>query len=301
MGSMQDLMDAGNDGLLVHFACPNSDCLNVLEHHVTDAIFDFTVFDLSMDRHSDGIGHAETKIVCEDCQQELEVVVLATAVGKEVAIKGFPDVFVEFADNTFEQEYDDFLADYKPEDPFGVYDATVKELDDLHYGSTILPSAQRAFNKMISLQHIIALEAYLSDRLIKIVTNDSDKLLALVGATPALRDNQPKLIDIAKDPNYVATATKNYLQRFSFHDLASVAVFYKAVLKMNLFENENHEKEMLDIIKMRHDLVHRSGRGNDGKDVAIDDEHIVILRDLMKAVVHRVEEAYTTYVFEKKT
>lgn len=98
----------------------------------------------------------------------------------------------------------------------------------------------------------------------------------------------------------MATASKNYLQRFSFHDLASVAVFYKAVLKMNLFESENHEKEMLDIITMRHDLVHRSGRDNDGKDVVIDDEHIVILKDLMKAVVHRVEAAYTAYILDNK-
>ena len=294
MGSMNDLMDAAEEGLLVNFACPNRRCLNILEYHVEDAVFDF-----STDRHSDGIGHAETTVVCDECQDEYEVVVLATGAGKEVTIKGFPHITVEFVDNTFEQEYDDFLADYKPEDPYGVYNATVIELDNLQHGSTIVPTAKRAFNKMISLQHIIAVEAYLSDRLIKIVSNDNAKLLALVGATATLRDNQPKLIEIAKDPNYVATATKNYLQRFSFHDLASVAGFYKAVLKINLFENEEHEKEMLDIIKMRHDLVHRSGRDNDGKDVVIDDEHVTILKDLMRTLVARIEAAHTAYAAKR--
>lgn len=295
MGSMKDLMNAAFDGLLVNFACPNPDCQNILEYHVEDA-----VFDVSTDQHSDGIGHAETKVVCDECQDEFEVVVLAAGVGKEVVVKGYPHVTVEFVDHAFEQEYDDFLAEYKPEDPFGVYNATVIELDNLQHGSTIVPSAKRAFNKMVCLQHIIAVEAYLSDRLIKIVTNHDDKLLTLVGATPALRDIKPKLIDVAKDPNFVANAAKDYLQRFSFHDLASVAGFYRAVLKVNLFENEEHEKEMLQIIKMRHDLVHRSGRDNAGKDVVIEDEHITILKELMMALVARIEAAHTAFVSDRR-
>ncbi|TAV50391.1 hypothetical protein ELI30_19770 [Rhizobium leguminosarum] len=294
MGSMKDPMDAVDEGLLVNFACPNPDCQNILEYHVEDAAFDF-----STDRHADGIGYAETRVVCEECQDEFEVVVLATGVGKEVTIKGFPNSMVEFVDNSFEQEYDDFLAEYNPEDPFGVYNATIRELDNLHHGSTIMPSAVRAFNKMVCLWHIIAVETYLSDRLIKIVTNDSDKLLALVGGTPALRDITPKLIDVAKDPNFVAKYTKDYLQRFSFHNLASVAGFYKAVLKINLFENDEHEKELLDIIKMRHDLVHRSGRNNEGKDVVIDDEHVTILKGLMTSLVTRIEAAHNAYAAKR--
>lgn len=294
MGSMKDLIDAADDGLLVNFACPNPDCQNILEYHVEDA-----AFDVSTERHSDGIGYARTIVVCEDCEDEFEVEVRASGAGKEVSIKGFPKTLVEFSDNTFEQEYDDYLAEYKPEDPYGVYNLTIIELDDLFHGSSIVPSARRGFNKMICLQHIIALEAYLSDRLIKIVTNDRTKLLALVGATPALRDIKPKLIDVAKDPDFVAKSTKDYLQRFSFHDLASVAGFYKAVLKIDLFENDEHEKEMLDIIKMRHDLVHRSGRDNDGKDVVIDDEHVTILKEIMTTLVTRIEAAHTAYAAKR--
>ncbi|ANM04131.1 hypothetical protein AMC78_CH02038 [Rhizobium phaseoli] len=294
MVSIKDLMHAADAGLLVNFACPNAGCQNILEYHVEDATFDITT-----DRASDGIGYAETSIVCEDCNEQFAVVVRASGVGKEVSIKGYPDTQVEFSDNTFEQEYDDYLAEYKPDDPYGVYNATIRELDNLQHGSEIMPSARPAFYKMVCLQHIIAVEAYLSDRLIKTVTSDNDKLLALVGATPALRDTQPKLIDIAKDPNYVATATKNYLQRFSFHDLAKVAEFYKAVLKIKLFENEEHEKELLDIIKMRHDLVHRSGRDNEGRDTLIEDEHVTILKDLMMGVVTRIEAAHTAYVTKR--
>ncbi|MNL55803.1 hypothetical protein D3C87_1792400 [compost metagenome] len=97
----------------------------------------------------------------------------------------------------------------------------------------------------------------------------------------------------------MATATKNYLQRFSFHDLASVAAFYKAVLKISLFESEEHEKEMLDIIKMRHDLVHRSGRNNEGEDVVIDDEHVTILKNLMVSLVTRIEAAHSAYAAKR--
>lgn len=294
MGSMNDLMNAADDGLLVNFLCPKPDCLYVLECHVEDAAFDF-----SADRHSDGIRHAETNVVCSDCGDEYDVVVRATIAGKEVTIKGFPHAKVDIVDDNFEQQYEEFLDKYKPEDPYGVYRATITELDDLQHGSEIIPSAVPAFNKMVCLQHIIAVEAYLSDRLIKIVTNDNAKLLALIGATPALRDKTPKFIDVAKEPNFVAKTAKDYLQRFSFHDLASVAGFYKAVLKINLFENEAHEEEMLQIIKMRHDLVHRSGRDNDGNDVEIKDDDVTALKGLMTSLVDRIETAHTAYTVKR--
>jgi CRISPR/Cas system CSM-associated protein Csm2 small subunit len=262
----------------------------MVEGEVDDA-----VFDTRAEYASDGEDYVETKLTCDDCGDEYTVAVRASAGRKSISVVGFPDIDVEADDTTFEREYDDYLADYNPDDPYGVYNKTIRELDNLHYGSTILESAQPAFHKMVCLQHIIAVEAYLSDRLIKIVTNDSDKLLALVGSTAALRETQPKLIDIARDPNYVATATKNYLQRFSFHDLAKVSEFYKAVLKINIFENEGNEKELLEIIKMRHDLVHRSGRDNDGKDVEIKDEHVGILKGLMVKLVTRIEGAHTAY------
>ena len=291
MGSESDLIHAGHEGgLYVNFACPNPDCHNVLEEVVEDAVFDIRV-----ERMSDGIDYVETTVVCGDCGSEYEVVVLATPSSKEVTIKGFPNTPVESSNWDVEDEYDNFLSGYNPVDPYGVYNATVIELDNLQHGSQIMASAVPAFNKMVCLQHIIAVEAYLSDRLIKIVINDSEKLLALVGATPALRDLKPKLIDIAKEPNFVSSTAKDYLQRFSFHDLASVAGFYKAVLKIDIFENEANEREMLDIIKMRHDLVHRSGRDNEGKDVTIDDDHITILKDLMRALVTRIEAAHNTY------
>lgn len=294
MSAPDEVLHAGGGGLLVHFACPNPECLYVLEEVVYDAVYDIRV-----ERLDDGIDFAQTKVKCRDCSSEYEVVVLAKPDGKEVTLKDHPDTRIDFADWDVTEEYDDFLAEYTPEDPYGVYTSTVRELDNLQHGSAIMESAVPAFNKMVCLQHIIAIEAYLSDRLIKIVTNDRGKLLALVGATPALRDKTPKLIDIAKETDYVLKAAKDYLQRFSFHDLASVAKFFKAVLKIDIFEDEAHEKEMLDIIIMRHDLVHRSGRDNDGKDVAIQDDDITILKDLMQALVARVETAYNAYVVER--
>lgn len=291
MGSVKEQMQ-DNFGLLVNFACPNPTCASHIQDEVEDTVFDF-----SAERASDGEGYEETTLTCDECGNEYLVAVRASGVGKEVFLLEYPDTDVEFVDNTFSDDYDHYLFDYKPDDPYGVYKWTTKELTGLFHGSNIKDGSHEAFQRMVYLQHVIAFEAYLSDRLIKIVTNDPAKLVALVGATEALREAAPKLIEIAKDPNYVVNATKEYLQRFSFHDLPRVAAFYKAVLKINLFENADQEKALLTMIKNRHDLVHRSGRDNDGKEIDITFHNVFDIQNLLESVVARIEDAYTAQRF----
>ncbi|MBB3149208.1 hypothetical protein FHS21_005660 [Phyllobacterium trifolii] len=288
MGSSKEQMH--QNGLKVSFACPNADCEGHFEEEVQNASFDW-----GSERQSDGIGYAETSVECEICEDTFTVAVLATQTGKEVTLKGLTVADLEYIDDTFEHDYDEFLADYEPQDPFGVYTRSSKELDDLYYGSEILPRVQAPFNKMLYLQHIIAMEAYLSDRLIDIITTDSTKLLTLIGSTPSLRDRPTRLIEVAKDPDYVASTTKAHLQRFSFHDLANVAKFYKSVLNIDLFETDEHRKTLLAIIETRHDLVHRNGRDRNGNETVIDGPAVERVKEIFQGLIERIEDAYTKY------
>lgn len=285
-----------NHGLKIAFSCP--ECDEPIEDFIEDASFDWTT-----ERMSDGIGTTETTVTCSGCQTPYTLILVADAGEKSVYIPGLPDVKVRFHDDTYEHDYDndyeEFLAEYDPPEPYAVYEHSVGELRDLDHGSEIYSSAQNAFLKMLYLQYVVVLEAYLSDRLIRLVMDDDKKLLALVGATPALRDKAPKLIEVVKDPDYVAKVTKAHLQGFSFHNLEEVAKFYKAVLKVNLLGDEANEEKLKQVIQVRHHLVHRSGRDKDGKVIPVNSLAVQQVKGLIDDVVKRVEEAYAAYMTEK--
>lgn len=291
MGSIKEQMYSSS-GLKVSFKCPDPECDCTIEDHVEDTDFDWT-----QDQTSDGISTAQSHVECPECREVFTVEVVAKGGEKDVIVHDHPETVVRFHDNTFDHDfdYDQFLAEYEPYEPYEVYQQSLRELGDLDSSSKISGENKPTFAKMIYLQYVVILEAYLSDRLIDIIANDEKKLLALVGSCAALRDRTPKLIEMAKDPDLVVKTAKTYLQNFSFHNVTAVAPFYKAVLGVELFSSEANKAELVSVIERRHHLVHRNGRDANGKIVPINDMHVLRVRRLVDNLVGRVEEAYVAY------
>ena len=111
-----------------------------------------------------------------------------------------------------------------------------------------------------------------------------------------LRSHQPKLIDIAKDPDYVKNHAKAFLQRVSFHNLEGVAPYFKAVLGVEIFESEAAKTELVKLVETRHHLIHRNGRKNDGTFVTVDENTVGHVKALVQKVFDRVEAAFSTYI-----
>ncbi len=276
----------------ISFRCPNPECDYTIRDDVDDADFDWT-----NDSPGDGINTATSFVTCSYCDEEYTVEVIAKGGEKDVIVHDHRDVVVDFHDNTYDllDDYDDFLADYDPPEPYTVFQQSLDDLADLEKSTPTSPSAKSAFLKMMYLQYVVILEAYLSDRLIRLVMDDPKKLLALVGASAALRDSSTKFIDIVKDPEHVTKKTKEYLQRMSFHNIDSVCTLYSAVLKTKIFGNEQTKNELKSIIENRHHLVHRSGRDNEGRQVPVKEMSVYRVKQLVSDVVKRVEDAHTEY------
>lgn len=207
-----------------------------------------------------------------------------------------PDLFSGDEDPSW---YEDFLADYRPEEPFEVFSDAAADLWHVLSSTPSEVKERQAFQRMVFLQFISLMEAYLSDRLIKIVMSDSSKLIALIGAVPELRNQTAKLIELAKDPERPAKVAKGYLQRASFHDVSFVDGVYKAVLNAGIFIDNSHEHFLNHLVELRHHCVHRNGRNHEGADIDYKDIDPVHVSEAVNAVVNKVEKAYAHYDLAK--
>lgn len=288
----------------ISFDCPK--CGKNIEDDIED-----TAYDHSGENVSDCIGYVTSTTYCE-CSESFNISVTAEAHRKSVRVDENPDVLVKFHDNTYDFDYDIFLDEYMPLDAYEVYEQSIAETKSLETASYMLGIPGQPLLKVLYLQYVVILEAYLSDRLIKIVLNDDAKMLNLINSTAALRETTHSLAEIAKDPLLVKKTVKNYLQRVSFHDLGKVAAFYDSVLGVYIFadnqpekvnkrkkKDENlipaEERQMSDIIQVRHHLVHRNGRDNEGEFVPIELEQVEQVSKLVNEMVKRIERAYIHY------
>ncbi|AEG09301.1 hypothetical protein [Sinorhizobium meliloti] len=283
------------NGLRIRFHCPQ--CGASVDDEVEDASFDWT-----NDRMSDGIATTYNTVACPECSMLYEVQVVAKPGEKDVIIDGHPNIVIIFHDDTFDGgDIEALFDDYVPDDAYEVYQHSRTEIELIDLSPASLLPVKQPLLRMMYIQHVVMLEAYLSDRLINIILDDNEKLIALVGAIPQLRDSTPKLIDIAKDPEYVKKNAKAYLHEFSFHRFGEAAKLYRAVLKVNIFADDAKAKEMDDITVKRHHLVHRNGRDNEGNVVSVNPLNVLRVRALADEMVERIETAYEEYRLELAT
>ncbi|WP_318855002.1 hypothetical protein [Sinorhizobium meliloti] len=276
----------------IQFDCPK--CGEPVEDEIDDVAFDWTA-----DRMSDGIGTVASKVYCQECGAEHDVEVIAKPGEKQVVLVKHPETVIRFHDDTFDGDIDAFLDSYIPYDAFEVYQEAHKEIGNIDLSAAGLLPVKHALLRMLYVQYVVILEAYLSDRLINLILNDNEKLIALIGTVEALRNTTPKLIEIAKDPDIVVKHVKSYLHEFSFHKFSEAAKLYRAVLGVNIFADEANAKEMDEIRVKRHHLIHRNGRDNEGKYVAVTAMEVLRVRKLVDEMVRRIEDVYQRYEFEK--
>lgn len=267
-----------------------------------------------------------TEIVCGgSCKTQFTIEVSASHGWRDIQLVGYPQdkTGICFKTHSFGEaydSYDDFLENYVPDDAHDVYAISMGEAKLLEQGIKSPGVREKTLLKLIYLQYVMILEAYLSDRLINIIIDDPEKLIALVSQVDALNKQSHTLIEIIAEPSIVTKTVKSFLQRVSFHDLLKVSHFYDVVLGVNIFSDAQlppklrkkraaqrkqnsgeafeltpDEREMIEIIQKRHHLVHRNGRDDDRQFIEVEKADVEKVGQLVEAMVARVENAYQTY------
>ena len=121
-------------------------------------------------------------------------------------------------------------------------------------------------NRMIFAQQISALEAFLADRLINRVIEDSEARARLLALDHDLLKAKYSLSEISAEPNFVTSRVRAHLRTIAYHNLPRVSILYKAAFDTDLLAMLGEDKDRLfKAIELRHDCVHRNGRDKEGK------------------------------------
>lgn len=291
-----------NTNIKVKFKCTNvvnrRRCGHWIEDEVENAIYDF-----GEDSPGDAIATALSFVDCDKCGMTYNVEVIDQGAEKLVRIQDHDEINVSYEDPTEnymdDWDYDNYILDYEAPDPYSNFEKAIADIRGLELRSQIPDDLKDAFNRMLYLHYVVALEAYLSDRLIGVVMNDKYKLLCIVGNIEVIRNQKKTFMEILKSDFDIEKTVKDYLQKVSFHDLATVEAYFVSVLKTSLFENTKHKEEMDKAIQIRHDIAHRNGTTVSGKPNRITMMDVELIRANVMKIVDRVEAGFKKYDTER--
>jgi hypothetical protein len=262
----------------IAFSCRREGCEELVEEVLEVSEPDFTA-----ERMSDGDAVEDHDVACPACGKDYVVEtwssfggVTANLGGEEIPARVLPD-------------YDDYLLSYTPSsDTEADYVDARDDLMELYDVQSGAPEG--ILNRMVFSQLVALMEAYLSDKILRLVTDHAEIKARVVGNADFLKDHSLKLAEVLADPAKAESIFRLGLQKILYHDLAKVEKLYKIALRSDAFPNDAADRQVLEeAVLIRHDCVHRNGRRMDGTTHLIDDAMIRRLVIALNELVEHVE------------
>ncbi len=266
---------------------------------IVEDVFDLPGFDYSAEIHSDGRGVETLDVRCEACGKDYQLEISNMFDQFEVEVVGAAEVEVDLE---IEPEYDDseydyqeYLKSYVPGEPGERYRHSLQLLDTMVADAGPL-NTYPMFHRMLLLQHVAMMEAYLSDRLITLVAIDSVRT-NLVKGFPKLQNLQAPLVAFAVNPNLVQERTVACLKAQLYHELDDVERMYQAALAKSPFPTDGMKSLLKAAMINRHHCVHRDGKNNEGEVLAeVDGAYIEQVRGAISGLVAHIEATFAAEI-----
>ncbi len=145
----------------------------------------------------------------------------------------------------------------------------------------------KSFTRILFASVITSVETYLADTFLSFVQNSPALLRRCVEQIPELKERKLDLGAIFGRYEGLGNEVRDYLLGVIFHDLAKVNRMYQSVLDVHF------PKEMGDLyraVKLRHDIVHRSGKSKQGASQVISASDLRTLVAQVKKFIGHIEE-----------
>lgn len=168
--------------------------------------------------------------------------------------------------------------------------ASLKELLELNIDNR---HQEAVLYRMILVQAIAAMEAYLSDTLLSRIINNKNSLKILFETDKVLLNEKYSIYDFLNEKDFPEKRAKEYLSGIVYHNLPKINSLYKNILGIELnYGNKTDKNDLFIAIQVRHDCVHRNGKNKDGYFLKmIDNEYVYRIIDVIEAFVMRLEES----------
>jgi transcription elongation factor Elf1 len=277
----------------LRFTCSRCD------EDIVEEIVDLPGFDYGAEVHSEGRGIESLDVTCGTCGKEYQVEISNLFDQFEAEVVGAADLEVEL---DIEPDYDDsdydyqeYLKSYVPGEPGERYKHSLQLLDAMVADAGPLNSYP-TFHRMLLLQHVAMMEAYLCDRMITLVGIEAVRT-NLVKGYADLQNQKIPLVAFATNPNLLFERTVACLKAQLYHELDDVEKMYRAALGQTPFETDGMKNFLKAAMINRHHCVHRDGKNNDGEVLAeVNAVYIDQVRGAISGLVAHIEATFAAEI-----
>lgn len=186
---------------------------------------------------------------------------------------------------------DEWLDYDVPANPFTIF------MESYHHTGDLLADVGKddgryLVNRLIFSQQVTALEAYLGDTLLNVVTTDTTAMQRLIDADDELSKQKFTLAEIRADPGLVERRVREHLKTVVYHNLSKVDVLYNIALGIRILRFTDEKDHLFRAVMLRHDCVHRNGFDKEGRELSTFTRTFVSeTADLIRRLVENIEQA----------
>lgn len=273
----------------LEFVCPR--CGDT----ISETIEEVPSYDLLADRESDAQGYVEQTVACTGCEHQFTVSIRNTGAvlvaeladhSTHVSVIGDP---IHEPDDPWEAEA--YQRENLPDDPGKIFKFATYDIEHIAAemeGRGLIG----ALNRMLLVQYFSAIEAYLSDRLIRLVLDDPEAMSTLVKGNKEWVADKIGVVELASNPDAFRDWVQARLRELMYHNFVKIDLYYRSALGSTIFPDEATKRTLMAFVPVRHDCVHRYGRDHDGRERSIGKSDLERLSDALEGMVAHLEAAF---------
>lgn len=187
-------------------------------------------------------------------------------------------------------DYDDYYVSHlivtNRNDPYKFLNERIEEIFELLKASNVGGRNEMLLHQMAHSSLIAALEAYLADTVSYWVVKDGRALRRFISTNKDFQNLSLTVAELFERLDSLDTEVKKYLVDFVWHRLDKVKPMLISGLEITVPEIGALLKEIL----IRHDIVHRAGRRQDGEIIDLSKDDLHRLRGLILQFSDEIEK-----------
>lgn len=177
-----------------------------------------------------------------------------------------------------------------PHDPAKVFKFATYDIDFIAGEMESGPNGSiGAVNRMLLVQYFSAIEAYLSDTLIRLVLDEPKAMSALVRGNKEWVGERIGVTELASNPDAFANWVHTRLRELMYHNFSKIDHYYRGAIGASIFPDAETKTTLMKFGPLRHDCVHRYGRDHDGREHQISKLDLNTLGDALETMVGHIE------------
>ena len=226
---------------------------------------------------------AAIALECSECKREMDGHIQIVSGHCNIELVKFRDVLVDSGEPSLFLEYDDPWEYLDiPHDPYEEFEYSMRSIKSMmeNYAENEIIST---INRMLFVQIISSMEAYLGDTVFNEISNNKDYMKSIVAKNKTLKGVKISLFDAIDGEDHVKKAVFGYLKGILYHNVSLVREIYRSSMGIDIYADIKYIENINKYVSIRHDCVHRNGKNKNGEMISIIDARYLynVFRDVV--------------------